>query len=120
MPTITVDSKLYKQLEEVAQTQQSKPEDIADEAFRLYLWEQSRRKIAEESASYRLQHNALKTKYLGQYIAMRQGEVVDHDPDFTALYGRVRQRYGQTPVMITRVEDQPEMVYTRRGFRIEQ
>ncbi len=120
MPTVTVNPRLYKQLEEAAHIQQSSLDDIADEAFRLYLWEQSRSKIAEESASYRLQHDALKTKYLGEYIAMREGQVVDHDPDFSILYGRIRQRFGQTPVMITRVEKEPETTLTRRGFRIEQ
>jgi hypothetical protein len=50
---------------------------------------------------------------------MHEGEVVDHDPDFTVLRQRIRQQYGHTPVMITHVEGQPEYPLTRRRFQRE-
>ena len=117
MPTISVEPELYEQLEAVAQAEETRPEAIAQEAFRLYLWEQSHHKIAQESAAYHERHAELKEQYLGQYIAMHQGEVVDHDADFQSLYQRVRQRYGKTPVMLTQVGEEPEVVLMRRGFR---
>lgn len=120
MPTITIEPSVYAQLEAVAQAQQAKTEEIAHEAFRFYLWEQSRRKIAQESKLYRRQHAELKARYLGQYIAMHAGEVIDHDVEFQPLYQRVRDRFGQTPVMITHVEQTPEKTLTRHGFRFEQ
>jgi glutamyl-tRNA reductase len=104
-------------MEQAAQETQATPEELLAEALRRYLWELSRRKIAEESKAYRRQHADLKTRYLGQYIAMLKGEVVDHDADFQALWQRVRQRFGRTPVLITQVREEPETTLARRGFQ---
>ena len=119
MPTITVEPKLYKRVENAAQERQASIDDIFAEAVRQYLWEQQRHKISEESRIYRQLHARLKEKYLGQYIAMHNGQVVDHDPDFAALRRRIRQQFEHTPVMITRVGDTAESAMARRGFRME-
>lgn len=89
------------------------------QALRRYLWELDRRKIAEENKFYRHQHPDLKERYLGQYIAMHKGQVIDHDMDFQALRQGIRQRFGRTAVMITLVEHTAEPALTRRGFRSE-
>ncbi len=119
MPTVTLDPALYRRVEQAALEAQTSPEEVLAEALRRHLWELDRRKIAEESKAYRRQHAGLKARYLGRYIAMHQGEVVDNDVDFPALWQRVRQRFGRMPVMITRVEEEPETVLERRGFRQE-
>ena len=119
MPVVAVDPELYKRVEETAQDRQESIDEILAEALRLYLWEQERRKISEESQIYRQLHVQLKDQYLGQYIAMRNGKVIDADPDFDAPRKRIRQRFGRKPVMMTRVEEVPEPLLTRRGFRME-
>jgi hypothetical protein len=120
MPTITIESEQYRQLETIAQEQKTEPDSVVREALRRYFWEQSRLKISQESAFYRQHHSELKQRYLGQYIAMHQGQVVDHDADFQVLYQRVRGRIGKTPVMLTQVKEEPETTWVRRGFRSEQ
>lgn len=117
MPTVTLDPVLYRGVEQAAQEARATPEAILAEALRRHLWELDRRRIAEESKAYRRQHADLKTRYLGQYIAMLKGEVVDHDADFQALWQRVRQRFGRTPVLITQVGEEPETILARRGFQ---
>ncbi len=82
-------------------------------------WELDRHKISEESKIYRQQHAELKDQYLGQYIAMHNGQVVDHDTNFQTLRRRIRQRFGHTPVMITLVEEAAEQILVRHGFRME-
>jgi hypothetical protein len=119
MPVVTVETELYKRVEEAAQENKASVDEILAEAVQLYLWERDRRKISEESAIYREQHKQLKTQYLGQYIAMQNGRVVDHDTDFTALRQRIRQRFKDAPVMITLVDEAPDRPLTRRGFRME-
>jgi hypothetical protein len=93
--------------------------EILAKVVRQYLWELDRRKISEESKIYRQRYAELKAQYLGQYIAMHNGQVVDHDADFLALRQRVHQRFGRTPVMITLVEDVAERTLVRHGFRLE-
>ncbi len=119
MPTVAVESELYRRVEEAALEHKVSISEILTEAVRRYLWELDRRKISEESKIYRQRHAELKTQYLGQYIAMHDGQVVDHDADFQTLHQRIRQRFERTPVMITLVEDTAERPLARHGFRTE-
>lgn len=119
MPTVAVEADLYRRVEEAALEHHVSIGEVLARAARLYLWELDRRKISEESAIYRQRHAELKALYLGQYIAMHNGQVVDHDPDFQALRQRIRHRFGRTPVMITLVENIAERPLIRHGFRME-
>jgi hypothetical protein len=80
-------------------------------------------KIDQEQRHYEAQHAVLKTTYDGQYIAMHDGQVVDHDVARVALSRRIRKQYGKTAVLITRVSDEPKMTIhivtpLRRGIAI--
>ncbi len=85
----------------------------------MRTWELDRRKISEESRIYQRHPAELKTHYLGEYIAMHAGQVVDHDTDCVALRQRVCQQFQHTPVMITLVEEVAERPIARHGFRME-
>lgn len=90
------------------------PEDEYDEEFEI--WEQTQQRlIAAEMQHYLRQHEQLLTRYRGQYIAMYQGEVVDHDTDEVALSRRVRTRYGETTLLITPVLPEPIQKLTLRS-----
>lgn len=64
-------------------------------------------------------HAELAEKYLGQYVAIHNGKVVDHDKDFHSLHSRIRQRFGRQPVLLRRVEAEPERVLAFRSPRLE-
>jgi len=65
---------------------------------------------------YQQQHHELKIHYLGQYVAMQNGKVIDHDPNFVLLRQRIRKQYANSPVMITLVEEAPIPTLVRHGF----
>lgn len=119
MPTLVVEPALYKLVEEAALEHEASIDEILSKAVRHYLWELDRRKISEESRIYRQRHAELQAQYPGQYIAMRNGQVVDHGADFQTLYQRIRRRFGRTPVMITLVEQVAGRTLVRHGFRME-
>jgi len=119
MSAVIVESELYKRIEEAAREYQTEVSELFAEAIRRYLWELDRQKIARESQTFRERHAELKAKYLNQYIAMHDGRLVDSDDDFPALRQRIRQRFGRTPVMMTRVEETVEHPVVRHGFRLE-
>jgi hypothetical protein len=119
MPTVAVEPTLYSRVEQAALEHRVSIDEMLAMALRLYLWELDRRQISEESTIYRQRHAELQAQYLGQYIAMHHGQVVDHDTDFQALRQRIRQRFGRAPVMITLVEDVAERPLVRHGFRME-
>jgi hypothetical protein len=47
---------------------------------------------------------AERERYLGDYVAIRGGEVVDRDPDQRTLYLRVRARFGHQQVLIIKAD----------------
>jgi Arc/MetJ family transcription regulator len=118
-PHLVIEPQLYSRIEQAADEHKIGVDRILAEALRRYLWELDRRKISEESQVYQQRHAELKAQYLGQYIAMHDGQVVDHDMDVAALRQRVRQRFGRKPVMITLVEEATERIFVRHGFRLE-
>ena len=119
MHTIVIEPDLYKRIEKAALENKANIDEILDQAIRRYLWELDQRKISAESKIYRQRHADLKAQYLGQYIAMHEGQVVDHDADFPTLRQRIRQQFEDTPVMITLVEENTEQILVRHGFRME-
>lgn len=70
-------------------------------------WDRQARAIDREQRSFENQHSELVDRYRGQYIAMIYGRVVDVDTERLALRRRIRQKYGDAPVLITLVEDEP-------------
>ncbi|MEW5868471.1 MAG: hypothetical protein AB1894_04290 [Chloroflexota bacterium] len=117
MPTVSIDPELYQRMQSVRRNML--PDALVNEAVRRYLWDLDREKISQETGEYRRQHAQIKAAYLGQYIAMRDAKVVDHDADFAVLRQRVRQRFGRVPVMMILVEEQPATELFRHGFREE-
>ncbi len=53
----------------------------------------------EQAAWYALPAEE-RERYRGEYVALHQGKVIDHDPDQRALYIRIRECYGHAPVPI--------------------
>lgn len=119
MSTVTLEPALYDRIARVAQAHQRSIPDTLTEALQKYLWDLDRQKISAESATYRRRYPELRERYLGRYIAMHDGEVVDDAADFDTLYRRVTARYPDTPVMLTQVESEPDAPLVRRGFRWE-
>ncbi len=66
------------------------------------LQETSRRneQIATEQASWYALPAAKRERYNNQFVAVKNGQVVDHDADQRALYLRVRRHFGSAPVAI--------------------
>lgn len=78
-----------------------------NEAVTRFLRERQREKIARETCAFDELHPALRRDHDGQWVAIHNQQLVDHDDDVSALYARVRARFGRTSVLIRRVEEQP-------------
>ena len=61
--------------------------------------------MAKEVAAYEELHRTLVAHYLGHFIAMYQGAVIDHDPDQRTLIRRVRLTYPDQVILFCRVEE---------------
>jgi hypothetical protein len=75
--------------------------------------------LAREQEAWFARPAAERQQYAGRYAAVRDGRVVDDDPDQRALYLRVRAKYGRTPVLIVRGDWDRPPVYTIHSPRRE-
>jgi hypothetical protein len=119
MTAITLRPDLLEDVTRLAEQQKVAPEEIFAAALRRYLRDAQEHKIQKEAESFRALHPELVKQYLGQVVAIHEGQVVDHDTDFELLHQRIRQRFGRTAVLLRRVEPTPEHVLTFRSPRLE-
>ena len=61
-------------------------------------------RISVEAAAWYARSDAEREPYVGQYVAVLRGEVLDHDDNRLALAQRIRARYPETPILITAAE----------------
>lgn len=82
------------------------------------LDERHARLVAEQEA-WLARPASDRQRYQGEYVAVYNGEVVEHDPDERALYLRVRTRFAAAPILIMHAnwDAVPEFtIHTATGF----
>ncbi len=72
-----------------------------------------------EMQTYSALHPMLKQKYFGQYVAIYQGKLIDHDPDHDAIYRRIDAQYPDEFVWISLVEEEAIPTLVFRSPRME-
>lgn len=107
MDAIVLRPYLLETLEHEARVRCRSANDLVDEGIEAYVRQLQGEKIDRESRSYEAMHSELVQKYFGQWVAVHDGELVDHDEDATALYLRVRARYGRISVLLREVTERP-------------
>lgn len=111
------ETTLVHEVQQVATHEGKEVEKVVEEAVRHHLAHYRQKRIlAETEAWYRLPVET-RQQYHGQFVAVYNGEIVDHDPDRSQLYFRVRNRYDRQPVLIIEGGDQPMPVYRVRSPR---
>jgi hypothetical protein len=73
--------------------------------------------VEQEKAAYLRLYPHLKAEYEGQYVAIHGGQLVDHDVDYGALFERIDEKYPDSFVWLTRVEDKPMRTIRARSPR---
>ena len=120
MSGIDVSSELIKPLAQLAAERGESVNDIVEKLIADYLGDQRHRYLMEEMERFRTLHPELRQRFEGSYVAMRDGRVLDHDSNGNRLYTRVREQFGDIPVLIVEVTDQPEQLFTRMSRQIIQ
>jgi hypothetical protein len=73
------------------------PEAQADEATEE---DETADHLRKEAAAWFARSKLERQQYQGEYVAIHNGEVVEHDLEQRALYLRVRQRFDATAVLL--------------------
>ncbi len=116
---IPIPESSMNDLDEMIKWEGVSIEEVLHRAVTHYRHELSRRKISMEAEIYNRKLARLRSKYLGLFIAIHNGRVVDHDRNGSALYWRVRNRFGSTPVLVRQVTDEPTREIRTHGLRLE-
>lgn len=118
MTVIELPARLIDPLRILAAKQRSSVEAIVEDLVDEYLRQHRHRRLLEEMARYQEQHPKLVGQYQGQFVGMLDGRVLDSDPDGGKLYARLRQQYGDLPILIVEVTEQPEQKFRRLSRRL--
>lgn len=119
MNTVELGEMTARELAKWARAREVDPSVLADEVIRAYLRAEAHRILEEEDKAFKRLHPELVQSIFGEYAAIHDGELVDHDVDQVALFLRVEERFGGLPVFIRRVKSEPEEVFVVRSPRIE-
>lgn len=89
--------------------------DLMEALAALFHEAKSDDPLAREQAAWFARPWEERKPFQGEYVAVHDGWVVDHDPDQWALYVRVRRQYGAAPVLIVHADwdAPPEFVFRR-------
>jgi hypothetical protein len=120
MTTISLPTDLIERLRQSAAWKGVDLEEAASQAVINQFYEYSREKIEKEQAIFEQLRPELLKKYRGQYVAIHNGEVVDHTADLSTLRKRVFARFGYTPILQILVTDKPLPDIQTHGLRLMQ
>ncbi len=119
---LVIKADVVEQINDLAKYSEPQvdPNEIVDRALRRYLREMQRQKLRREQQAFEQQKKELLANYFGEYVAIHEGKVIDHDRDLRTLNSRVFKRFGRTTVLHKKVTDQPEQDIMFHSPRLEQ
>ena len=117
MAAVTIPASLLAEASKVAHQEGITVDQLVADALRQRLEQRRRGQFEAEARAFEAMHAHLLKKYRGQFVAIYNGQVVDHDPDKKALYKRVRHRYGRTPVYFQQVTKDVLPTFRQRSPR---
>ena len=91
--SITIPQPIYRRVRELARLRNRTVDDVLVEVLDQALPPDAMPDVADEDAAveremqaYIALHPMLKEKYLGQHVAIYNGQLIDVDKDYGALY----------------------------------
>lgn len=115
---LTLSESATNQLRRLAETSGATAEELAEQAIRQFLRDETGRALQQESLAFQTMHSDLLLKYAGEYVAVYGGQVIDHDVDQLALVLRIEQNYHDAPVLIKQVTTEIDETYHVRSPRL--
>lgn len=109
MYTIEVSEELAQEIQLEAETRGLDVEEFLKAIIRRERTLANRRKIEQEQAWWLSLPLTKRARYEGDYVAVHNQSLVDHDSDEDALHRRIRATYGNTPVLIMPAEGPREI-----------
>ena len=119
MFSINLDDKTARALNWLAKRRNVHPDALAVEAIEEKIRSETQRALDQEAEAFRDMYSQLLSEMPGEYAAIYQGVLIDHDRDIVALVKRIEERFPGEPVLIRQVGERVEPVIHVRSPRIE-
>lgn len=119
MTVIDLNPRLVEQVRWIARWQRVSADELASRALADYLDRLEWDKLHAEMDAFQVQLPALLSAYPDQFVAIHEGQVIDHDADLRTLHSRVYARLGSVPVLLQKVTALPAPDILVRGPRVE-
>lgn len=120
---LDVPEDIYEQVEKLAVTTERDVAEVLLETitrnFSPFPVDPKQSVMNQNVETYKELHAELVKTHLGQFVAICDGRLVDHDPDSVSLLQRVRTQYPEKVVLRRKVESVPEYQLQIRHPRIE-
>ena len=120
--TLTIPNTVYQQAKTIAESTNRQVDEVLVEtlnaAFPPLYQHPNRATMEQEVAAFEVMHPQLWRQYPHQYVAIRQGAVIDYDDDELALVNRIDEVYPETVVLIRQVQPQLQPVLNMRSPRL--
>jgi hypothetical protein len=104
MAILQVSEELSGEIQDEAETRGLAVEEFLRQALQRERTLANRRKVECEQKWWLGLPLGERARYEGEFVAIHEQKVVDHDKDESALYRRIRARYGPKPVAIIPAE----------------
>ncbi len=111
--TVTIPQPIYRRVRDLARIRNQPVDDVLEAAITLAEaafapTSDKEAMMAREEAAYRTLHMELMNSYAGEYVAIYQGKLIDHDQDEIALLRRLDAHYPEEVVLMKQVRPLPE------------
>lgn len=122
--TVTISNEIYRRIVKQAEANHRQISDIVNEVLTDTFSQgqneanPAREKMLKEVEAYKKMYASLAEKYLGYYVAIYQGELVDQDIDKEALFFRIREKYPHQTVLQRQVLSEPDPILHFRSPRL--
>lgn len=101
------EPRLVERIKRLAADQAQPAEKVLETAVQAHLDRLEQEAIHAETEAFWDMHDELVRVYQGKHVAIYRGEVIDHDEDASRLEKRVREQFGELPVLIAPVKPGP-------------
>jgi predicted DNA-binding protein len=117
--SIALQPDLVERVHRITKSKGTTVKDFVNQAVREHLEQLEDQKLKAEVQAFERMHPQLVKQYLGQFVAVHEGQIVDADVDFEALFLRLEKRLGDVPVLIRPVSVEPASELRAPGPRLE-
>jgi len=112
MPVLEISEETTRLIEQESDAFNMPVDSLLIQALRHMRTVENHRRISQEQAWWLSQPLSERAKYEGEYVAVHNQSLIDHDKDRVALHDRIRTRFGQRPVLVMPAEG-PREIYLR-------